>query len=546
MNAVPTSAAGARLRSELAPLADRLLVLGAVRLVTVVVVLVTMVVVPDVTGRLDGGLELAAATYAFVAVVAEVVRRLVSVRAIGLVNVMLLLDGAWIAYVLARTGGPDSVFVFLLPLHVVAVTLLLSYRSGLKVTAWHSLLAFLGYFAAVGDLIDIPVDPDRATLHALALWLVAFGTAGFSAVSERELRRGKADLRAHAELATSLEETRDADEVASLLLAHAVRFFGFRRGAVVIRRECGWEVRARDGEVEVVVRHGDAAHVDSVVGRTWESRRAVLVRGLDEGDVVLAAALPWATNLVVVPMVAGGAPVGALVLEQGGGGHARIRGRVVEAVAKLASHAALALRNAALLDEVGRLAHVDSLTGLANRRVFEEALAREVARATRGGEPVSLVLFDVDHFKSVNDTLGHQEGDEVLRAVATALAEACRDADLPARYGGEEFAVLLPACPPREAYRVAERLRAAVAAADTSMPVTVSAGVAALPAHASTADELLRKADDALYAAKRGGRDRTVRARARSSRHGPVHPRRRRAVRSDLRPAPPSAARRAS
>ncbi|MBW3669235.1 MAG: sensor domain-containing diguanylate cyclase [Actinobacteria bacterium] len=545
MTGRPSSVASTRLRSELAPLADRLLVLGSARLATVLVVAVVMLVASDVTGPLDGGLRLAALTYAGVAAVAEVVRRMVSVRAIGLVNVMLLLDGVWVAYVLARTGGPDSVFSFLLPLHVVAVTLLLSYRSGLKVTAWHSLLAFVGYFAAAGELIDIPVDPDRATLHALALWLVAFGTAGFSAVSERELRRGKAELRAHAELATSLEETRDADEVASLLLAHAVAFFGFRRGAVVIRRPSGWEVRSREADVEVVVRHGDREHVDAVVARTWESRTPALVRTLDDADVVLAEALPWASNLVVVPMVAGGAPVGALVLEQGGSGHARIRGRVVSAVAKLASHAALALRNAALLDEVGRLAHVDSLTGLANRRVFEEALGREVARATRSGEPVSLVLFDVDYFKTVNDTLGHQEGDEVLRRVAAALAEACREADLPARYGGEEFAVLLPACSPGEGYRVAERLRAAVAAAEVSMPVTMSAGVAGLPAHASTPDELLRKADDALYAAKRAGRDRTMRARARSSRHAHVAPRRRRPARGHPRPAPPSPPRRA-
>jgi diguanylate cyclase (GGDEF)-like protein len=276
-----------------------------------------------------------------------------------------------------------------------------------------------------------------------------------------------------------------------------------------------------------------------VLARTWESRAPALVHLLGDDDGQLDTALPFATNVVVVPMVAGGAPIGALVLEQGGGAHVRMRGRVVSAVAKLASHAALALRNAALLDEVGRLAHVDALTGLSNRRAFEEALGREVARATRTGEPVSLALFDIDHFKAVNDTLGHQGGDEVLRTVATALAQACRDADLAARYGGEEFAVLLPSCGAGEAFRVTERLRAAVAGA---VAVTMSAGVAALPTHAASPDELLRKADDALYAAKRAGRDRTVRARARTSRHAVAH--RRRSRRGDARPAPSAAARR--
>ena len=156
---------------------------------------------------------------------------------------------------------------------------------------------------------------------------------------------------------------------------------------------------------------------------------------------------------------------------------------------------------------------------------------------------MSLVLLDVDHFQDVNDTLGHQQGDETLRAVAVALAAACRDGDLPARYGGEEFAVLLPVCAMGEAYLIAERLRAAVAELDLPMPITVSAGVAALPAHAADAEGLLRKADDALYAAKRGGRNRTVRARSRVRRSGHAH--RSRGARGHLRAASPRVARRA-
>ncbi|HVF73611.1 MAG TPA: GGDEF domain-containing protein [Acidimicrobiales bacterium] len=493
--------------SELVPLADRLLVLTVVRLVMAAVVV--------------GGGHAAAttATYVAVAVGAELARRTARVRGIAVVNVMLLVDGIWLATALADAPS----LWFLLHLHVVAVTLLLSYRTGLKIVAWHTLLQF------AAGVLGVAVDP----VQSLGVWLVALGTAAFSSVSERELRRGKAELRAHAELAAELEETRNADEVASLLLAHAVRFFGFARGAVVLGPRC----RVRTGDVETVLEGPDGSPL-GVLGRTWETRVPALVHVLGDDDGLLDAALPFATNLVVVPMVAGGAPVGALVLEQGGGRRVRMRGRVVAAVAKLAAHAALALRNAALLDEVGRLAHVDALTGLSNRRAFEEALDREVARAARSGEAVSLAMFDIDHFKAVNDTLGHQGGDAVLRAVAAALADACRDADLPARYGGEEFAVLLPACGAGEAYRVAERLRAAVAA---TVDVTMSAGVAALPAHATSADELLRTADDALYAAKRTGRDRTVRARARSSRHAVPH--RRRTRRGNPRPAQASAAR---
>jgi diguanylate cyclase (GGDEF)-like protein len=536
-------------RSEIVPLADRLVVLQGVRLAMVLAVVGATAAAPRTTGSL--GLFTAMATVAYVGttVAAEAGRRWTRVRGLYLLNTMLLVDGVWIALVLSRSGGPYSVLGFLLYLHVVAVTLLVSYRTGLKIAAWHSLLLFVGYFANAGGLTEpapalrdlATLDPDRATVHALGLWLLALGTAVFSSLSERELRRGKAELRAHAELAIELEETPDVDEVASLLLARAVGF-GFLRGAVVLCKETGMEARVReaDHDVEIIVL-SDHGVVDTAVALCWKERAPVLLRTLDaDTNPVLVEALPLVANVVVLPMVAGGVPVGALLLERGGGPHARIRGRVVAAVAKLAAHAALAMRNAALLDQVGRMAHTDALTGLANRRVFEEALAREVARAQRSEEPVSLVMFDIDHFKAVNDTFGHQLGDEVLRVVGRVLAEACRDADLPARYGGEEFAVLLPACAPREAFRVAERLRAAVTGAELPVPLTVSAGVAGIPANAATADELLRAADSALYSAKRTGRDRTSRARESG------HARRGGRRRGHPRPAPAGAAGRRS
>ncbi|MGZ6793158.1 MAG: GGDEF domain-containing protein, partial [Mycobacteriales bacterium] len=196
----------------------------------------------------------------------------------------------------------------------------------------------------------------------------------------------------------------------------------------------------------------------------------------------------------------------ALVVEHTG---RRIQRRVVSGLERSASYAALALRNAWLLEQVQRLAATDGLTKIANRRTFEATLEREVARATRGAEHVSLVMVDIDHFKQLNDTHGHQAGDEVLRNVAAALSCECRDFDTPARYGGEEFAVILPGCGPEEAYDIAERLRRSVSAAPSVVPVTASAGVATYPSHAADADTLVRAADEALYAAKHAGRDRT-------------------------------------
>jgi diguanylate cyclase (GGDEF)-like protein len=158
------------------------------------------------------------------------------------------------------------------------------------------------------------------------------------------------------------------------------------------------------------------------------------------------------------------------------------------------------------------LARVDALTGCLNHRVFHERLQEELARRSRGGAPISLVMLDIDHFKQVNDEHGHPVGDEVLRAIGTALRAAVRPYDVVGRTGGEEFGVLLPNTTGAVAASVAERIRHAVAAAEAPVGVTVSAGLAEVPVRGWTASELLRTADAALYEAKRTGRDRLVAA----------------------------------
>jgi diguanylate cyclase (GGDEF)-like protein len=159
------------------------------------------------------------------------------------------------------------------------------------------------------------------------------------------------------------------------------------------------------------------------------------------------------------------------------------------------------------------LATTDGLTGIANRASFDQILVAELSRAARQRDDVSLLLVDIDHFKALNDRHGHQAGDHVLRLVATTLAAACREFDTAARYGGEEFAVLLPATSTDDAVEVAERLRAAIESMPAGLQVTVSAGVATFPFDGTGPDGLVAAADEALYAAKRGGRNRVTAAR---------------------------------
>ncbi|OLE21845.1 MAG: hypothetical protein AUG44_26365 [Actinobacteria bacterium 13_1_20CM_3_71_11] len=162
-----------------------------------------------------------------------------------------------------------------------------------------------------------------------------------------------------------------------------------------------------------------------------------------------------------------------------------------------------------VLTETALEARTDKLTGLANRRSWEEGLAREVSRQDRDRRPLSVLLIDLDHFKDLNDTYGHAAGDTALAGVAGILRGQARQSDILARVGGEEFALLLVDCAVEYALRRAEQIRDAVEtiSADWATPVTISMGVACLPDHARSGTELMEAADVALYEAKRGGRN---------------------------------------
>jgi len=191
-----------------------------------------------------------------------------------------------------------------------------------------------------------------------------------------------------------------------------------------------------------------------------------------------------------------------------------------ETVAALVAQAVIALENARLHRQVEQQARVDGLTGLSNRRACEDALRQELQRAERFGKELTVILADLDGFKTVNDRHGHPAGDLVLREFALRLRETLREIDVAARWGGEEFCLLLPETDAAGGAQLAERARAAledvpIAAADGSqLRVTASFGVAAFPEHPSV-EALIDAADGALYDAKRSGKNRVTVAVAR-------------------------------
>ena len=187
----------------------------------------------------------------------------------------------------------------------------------------------------------------------------------------------------------------------------------------------------------------------------------------------------------------------------------------------LAGQAAVSIENVDLHELVQSQAVTDELTGLSNHRRFQEVLSNEFERHSRFGQNLGFVMLDIDNFKLVNDTYGHQQGDRVLREVARVLRDSCREVDEPARYGGEEFAVALPETDVEGAYNLAERVRRAVEELEIPLlngeggvRVTASLGAASVPPSTADRDSLVEAADAALYRAKRAGKNRTERAEA--------------------------------
>ncbi len=188
---------------------------------------------------------------------------------------------------------------------------------------------------------------------------------------------------------------------------------------------------------------------------------------------------------------------------------------VVLTVERAAEKKRMRETNLRLMRELEALSRIDALTGLLNRRVFDENLQAETTRSRRYRLPLSLVILDLDHFKAVNDRLGHPAGDAVLKQFATIARAQTRDGDTLCRYGGEEFAILLAHTPLSGALDVARRLVATTAKApfvvgEARLSVTVSAGVASLDAADDSGQALLRAADAALYDAKRAGRNQAL------------------------------------
>jgi diguanylate cyclase (GGDEF)-like protein len=500
-------------RADVVSLDERLLYLRVLRAVLGGATVLVAALLPGELRTPFLNICLLALGYLALCLLAEAAWRLMRRRGLWLFGGLLMLDGVYLAAASYLTGGTSGSVRYLVLVHLGAVTLLASYRTGVKLALWHSLLQLCAFYASRAGILHGQADTAewfRIIAFIFALWTLTLTIATLAAVNERELRRRRYELEQLAQMGRALEDANDPLSVGDVLLDTLADTFNFERMALFEVVDDSPRLLTCRGLLDALVadfRIGDM----SVLQAADLRRETLLVRELDpEVDPWLAAIMPDARNIAVVPLVAD-AVVGVLVAETGQGAGSRIERRIVATTERFAGHAAMAIRNANLLERMQQMAVTDGLTELANRRSFDRSLERELTRANRTDGRLSVVLLDIDHFKLLNDTHGHVVGDAVLRQVAAALRDCGREYDTVARYGGEEFAAVLPGCSSALALQVAERLRRAVEEAGSDVPVTASAGVATYPYDGVDAGSLLQAADQALYASKRSGRN-TVRS----------------------------------
>jgi diguanylate cyclase (GGDEF)-like protein len=243
---------------------------------------------------------------------------------------------------------------------------------------------------------------------------------------------------------------------------------------------------------------------EGIAGRVFLTAKPIVVNNIKKDDVFVDSEASYVRSIACIPMIVYNDVIGVINVTNKRYGR-RFTDDDVEMLKAVADQAAVAINKAQLWD----MAVTDSLTGLYVRRYFMVKLHEEVLRAERYNNILSIVMADLDRFKNVNDTFGHDAGDRVLKEIGRFLQQNVRDVDIVARYGGEEFVIMIPEAAKEAAYSLSERLRKKFSRLKfENLPqITISLGIATYPFDGKQPEDLLKKADAAMYAAKRAGRN---------------------------------------
>lgn len=351
--------------------------------------------------------------------------------------------------------------------------------------------------ACASEECALPVDSDDE---------VGASAAAFNRLIET-LSRSQRVEHAMRTFSTVLSSRFELEGLGNAALDELLRSTGAKAGAILVAREDVLAPIASHG-MSRVDGLADSDHVRRAL-RTGEIEQLTV----DAPDIVIDSVLLGqpAREILVAPVTFKSMPLGAIVLATPG----QFDPDVAKLLEQFRTHLGLAVNNALVHDRLERLAAVDPLTDAYNRRFGLGRLHEEFSRAIRAENPLGVLMFDLDHFKQVNDTYGHLVGDRVLRAVARACRRVIRDGDVLIRYGGEEFLVVLPGAGRDDVTQVGERIRRAVAETpvdegDQQVAITVSLGGSVYQEADGSPDELIARADAALYDAKASGRNRLL------------------------------------
>jgi len=349
--------------------------------------------------------------------------------------------------------------------------------------------------------------------------LTLFATQASIAIENARLhsleQHRAAVLEAINALAKQTASVLDLKELLAKVCVLVLESFPVDHVAVLLREGDLLVVRAQQGKLTPLFVEGAHLPLGTGLGaRAMSTGKTVMENDVRQISGYVAGYAETASEMCL-PLVAAGQSLGVLALESASAG--AFRAADVRALESVADICAIAIQNAHYFEQARRMAFVDGLTGVYNRRYFEQRILEELERAARYAGGLAILMLDIDHFKKVNDEFGHLLGDEVLRQLSTILTQQLRRVDVVCRYGGEEFSILVPQTTGEHALGVAEKLRKVIEDWNfpgVPRPVTVSIGVADFPGNGATRDELVKAADAALYAAKQAGRNRVLPASA--------------------------------
>jgi len=370
-------------------------------------------------------------------------------------------------------------------------------------------------------IFDTPIDDE--TVQIISAFCQQVSLVQENSQLQRERRDLTKDVSVFLEIAKTVGSAMDSEEIFSAILDKSTQYVQAEQGSIMLldedRRELS--IKAMKGLNKKIVELLKIRPGEGISGQVLTSGSPLMVADIDTDDRVTQERRPRykTKSFISIPLKLTGRTIGVLNVAD------KVSGEIfsdedLQLLVSIGAYASVAIERSRFYqktEELKKISITDSLTGLLNRRYFQERMSEEIERSRRHHLPLSLIMLDVDNFKQVTDRLGHLIGDEVLKATARCLRNSIRTIDVAARYGGEEFTVILPQTSKADAQTIAERICAEVyrldlpfIKPDQKIVLSVSLGLATYPEDAETLEDLIRNADIALYAAKSQGKNRVI------------------------------------